>query len=177
MNNPQSLYFAILAYLAPSGIAVEKDISTIVDEYFLEPKSVGALLWSERINDVLNYLNIIKNNGHIKYEQKFYETETKPGWVKPLTVTAEITQAGLDYYYSDVLRKKTIKSLGNQLAYNLITWGIAIVAISVSIYTINQNTDLSQRLVRLEREMQLLKYPQHSQTTTYKTGDTISKRH
>lgn len=147
------MYFEILKRLAEHGDFGEREITDIFAK-------VVHIPWVSRDKQIANFLKEMGDDGYITYS------------INNEVITASITLLGFDYFRDYELREKTLSSLKSQFIYNVITWAIAIAAIGLSIYTIDQNTDLSQRVRLLEQEKQQLKSQQHSQVATHKIPDT-----
>jgi hypothetical protein len=171
-------YFKILAHLSKYGINEDVDITEDFVDYMLNFKHPADAIWGDRIDKIKDFLNVMVDNGHIRYqditprvEETEEEREAKKGeitqhvWVKPISILGWLTKDGLDYYYNYELKKATIKSFWNQKAFNMATVCIAcaslVASIVITIYTTNQNTILSEKVTKLDSQMQQLKIARH----------------
>jgi len=158
-------YFKILAYLSEYGINEDVDITETFATYCLTFNHPADFVWGERIDKIKGLLNEMTENGHIRYQDITpHIEETKEAnkskikhavWVKPIQILAWLTKEGLDYYYANLLRKATLKSLNDQKWSNRITWGIAIAAIVIStgtsIFLAIKSNSLDTRVYQLEQ--------------------------
>ncbi|MEO8886581.1 MAG: hypothetical protein ABI367_11000 [Mucilaginibacter sp.] len=179
MEKPiKHLYFEVLEYLSNEGIGVDKNIKYICLPYANKsteedpPEDVPDAI-SKSWRPVMSVLGSLERQGYIKYSNEHRDLEQL--YIVGGNFSASITKDGLDYYYIHVLRGATLKSLNNQWIFNFITWGIALLAVGTTIYTITQNTDLNKKVKQITEEVQQLKSLQHSTAATHKSPDTIHK--
>src|SRR5438045_9223141 len=109
-TDSKNLYFVVLAYLADYGIGTETDISSIFNGRFFYANETDIDTYKADVEEVVNILDVIKNNGHINYSSGININNITAIQYGDGLFSASITQAGLDYYYSDILSIATIKS-------------------------------------------------------------------
>lgn len=176
----KNLYFVVLAYLADYGIGAETDISSIFNEHFFNANDVDMDTYKQQVNDIVKILDVIRNNGHINYSSSINTSNITAIHYGDGIFSASITQAGLDYYYTHILRSATIKSLVNRKPYyDIVTWTIAILAIcgaiGTAIYFTHQNQKLWQRIDVLTQELKS-KAPAQSTIATQEAPDSVLRK-
>ena len=175
----KNLYFVVLAYLADYGIGAETDISSIFNEHFFSANDVDIDTYKEQVKDIVKILDVMKNNGHINYSSSINTSNITAIHYGEGIFSASITQAGLDYYFTHILRSATIKSLIHKKSYDAVTWTIAIVAIcgtiGTGIYFTHQNQKLSQRIETLTQELKS-KAPAQSTIATQENPDSVLRK-
>ena len=138
-------YIKILAELSEHGIEQQIDIRDFIIKLF---KNVNP-------KEVHDYLEHMVLHRHIRFNYNQFS-------IYPDQLICAITLEGSEYFTAHFLKEATLRSLKSQFWYNFITWIIAFVSVSTTIYTTIQNTDLNQKLKDLDREVQQLKSLQHS---------------
>jgi hypothetical protein len=174
-----TLYFELLYFLANQGLGVDTNIRDLCNKYVdkdHDSKEIGDAFdaFSKSWTRVMAVLGKIKNAGYIEYTKDHNDLQQL--YIVDGNFSASITKEGLDYYYSDLLRKATIGSLKRQFGYNLTTWILAVVAIVVSGYSIIQKDEISTETTHLQQEIQQMKVPLHSQAATHNNQDTIYQK-
>ncbi|WP_179414285.1 hypothetical protein HDF19_02065 [Mucilaginibacter sp. E4BP6] len=164
IKDSSGLYFTVLERLYNNGIGCETEIA----DMFSNIKSELSYSIEQQIID---FLSLLKKNKHIFFSRHY--AEEREAWV----IKASITILGFEYYRKYILDKSTIKSLKNQRIFNIITCTTALIAVSTTIYTTTQNTDLNQKLKDLNKQVQQMKSSAHTPYPTHKIVDTTLKNH
>src|SRR6266704_1954128 len=105
----KNFYFVVLAYLADYSIGAETDFSNIFNGRFFDPNEADIDTYKEQVGEIVKILNVMKNNGHINYSSSINTNNITAIYYGDDLFSASITQAGLDYYYTHILRNATIK--------------------------------------------------------------------
>ena len=177
------LYFELLEYLSDYGIGIEANIHDLCKQYAIrtlnnEDEGEAWDVFSKKWSKIIDVLESIKRLGYIKYSTEHGDLEQL--YIVGGNFSVSLTKDGLDYYYSHILRKATLKSFWDQKWFNIAAISIAvaslIASIIITLYTTNQNTILSERVKILDTQVQQLRASQRSQAATHKTADTTSKK-
>lgn len=172
------LYFDVLGYLHESGMDVETNIRVICRKYvktIAQKESVDEAFnaFSHSWSRVIAILRSIESSGYIEYSKEHGDWGQL--YIIDGNFSVAITKDGLDYYYTHLLRDATLKSLKNQRTFSVISIAIAVVAIVVSIMTTNENKALSDRVDKLQKEVNQKLPTPLQMDTIHKTVDTIQK--
>jgi hypothetical protein len=169
------LYFELLEYLSDYGIGIDANIKDLCTQYAIKELKHEVMddafkAFSKRWNEIITVLESIKKLGYIKYSTE--HSDITRLYIVDGNFSVSITKEGLDYYYTHALRRATLKSFWNQKWFNIATVSIAgaslIASVVITLYTTNQNTILSDKVTKLDSQVQQLKSLQHSQVATHK---------
>lgn len=121
------LYLKILLFLYSKGIGINTDISHLFDNYLLQRIVDGDLLiYGQRTTYIKSFLDILKNDNHIKYVDSTIIPSTNE-WIYPITVKAQITAGGFAFVDRYNLNKSLLLiNDASLLNYTIQKWGTGL---------------------------------------------------
>jgi|GEM_PF-4268844 len=178
MKDLKYLYFDLLEYLSDYGIGTDINIKPFLSRYEFkferdEESEINNL--SKLLAAKYNALESIKNIGHITLP-------TEPNDVIQLQAEdgiflVSITKEGLDYYFTHLLRKATLRSFKNQKWINGVTWFISCVSIGIAAYFGLKSNSLEARVTELQKRVDTIQKRNNMKPYRIPTvPDTVKKK-